>query len=288
MEEVVVVQYPAFLSIAAQGSEFARYQFQGVWKPYFWPLIGPYGNVVRGASGEHQHQTGLFFSYGGHGPTAGPTNIWSDWDEPPYGPCGKMLHLGFDRIEGSDRSARIAERVLYVSGTGDPILEETRDIEIVPLPDGECWIEFRRTVPTPSEPNGGPFMLSARVADVLRARDNRERDEDGRWALIPGGGEMSSATRVSREERFQGERWVDFSGTYPGGQQGLALMDHPSNPGFPGNANASAYGVLGLSHRHPGLDGGPQVVTYRYGAYVHGGHAQEGRVEDRYQAFAES
>ena len=286
---VTVALSPAFVSIRAGGAEFARYNFAGVWKPYFWPLMGPHGNIVRGASGEHQHQAGLFLSYGGHGPTSGPTNIWSDWDEPPYGPCGKMLHREFDVLEGGPEFARIVEGVVYVNGAGQKVLDETREMRVHPLPGGECFIDWRRAVPVPDEPNGGPFMLSGRVCDPLRARDNRRKGEDGKWALFENGGEMSSATgEVSRDERFHGKEWVDFSGVCGSGRQGIALFDHPSNPGFPCEAHASAYGPIGLSHRHPGIDGGPRVVTFRYGVYVHRGNAKEGKVDARYREFCKA
>ena len=97
---------------------------------------------------------------------------------------------------------------------------------------------------------------------------------------------MSSATgETSRDERFQGRAWIDFSGDCETGRQGIALFDHPDNPGFPGKAHASAYGPIGLSHRHPGLDDGPPMATFRYGVYVHQGNAQEGGVDARYRAF---
>ena len=58
------------------------------------------GNVVRGASGEHQHQTGLFLAYGGHGgPT--PSNVWADWAEPPYGPAVKRLNVAWELVDGA-------------------------------------------------------------------------------------------------------------------------------------------------------------------------------------------
>ena len=287
---VSLVLTPAYVSIRARGTEIARYNFLGSWKPYFWPLMGPHGSVVRGAgTGEHPHQAGLFLAYGGHSPESGPTNIFSDWDEPPYGICGKMLHLSFDALEGGSDSARIAERVLYINGYGKSLLTELREMRIYPLPEGECFIDWRRTVPVPDEPNGGPFMLLGRVCDSLQARDNRRRGPDGKWLLKENGGVMSSATgEESRDERFQGERWVDFSGICETGPQGIALFDHPGNPVFPGRASASAYGPIGLSHRHPGLDGGPDVVTFRYGVYVHRGNAREGGVAERYQAFCES
>jgi hypothetical protein len=286
---VDVQMFPGFVSVRAGDREVTRYHFAGTWKPYFWPLMGPCGNVVRGASGEHQHQAGLFLAYGGHGSESGPTNIWSDWDEPPYGVCGKMLHMGFDRVTGGEDGARMVERVLYVNGQGEAILEEVRDMQISMCADGGCLIDWRRTVPVPNEPNGGPFMLSGRVCDALRARDNRSRGEDGKWMLIEGGGQMCNAQGdVSRDERFQGQEWVDFSGVCDSGRQGIALFDHPDNPGFPGQANASAYGPIGLAHRHPGLDGGPNVVTFRYGIYVHPGNAEEGRVDVHYRAFCEA
>ncbi len=281
--------YPAFLSISAGDHKIAHYNFKGVWKPYLWPLCGPHGNILRGASGEHQHQAGLFLAYGGHGPASGPTNIWSDWDEPPFGPCGKMLHLDFERIESDGDSARIVEHILYVNGSGITILAETREISIYALPEGECFIDWSRTVPIPNEPNGGPFMLSGRVCDSIRARDNRKKGADGRWELVENGGEMSSANgEVSREERFHGKEWVDFSGGRQEKQQGIALFDHPDNPGFPGDAHASAYGPIGLSHRHPGLDGGPENVRFRYGIYIHKGNASDGGVDAKYRIFCQS
>jgi len=77
----------------------AGYIYRGTWRPYFYPLNGPFGNVVRGIDGsEHHNQYGLSLAYGGHG-EGGSTNIWSDYDEPPYGPCGKILHDGFRHAE---------------------------------------------------------------------------------------------------------------------------------------------------------------------------------------------
>ena len=47
-----IEQKPAHLLISADATLFARYNFLGVWKPYFWPLNGNHGTVVRGAGGE--------------------------------------------------------------------------------------------------------------------------------------------------------------------------------------------------------------------------------------------
>ena len=54
-----IKQKPAHLLISADDALFARYNFLGVWKPYFWPLNGNHGTVVprgwrRGPSASHR------------------------------------------------------------------------------------------------------------------------------------------------------------------------------------------------------------------------------------------
>ena len=121
-----IEQKPAHLLITVDNQVFTRYNFLGVWKPYFWPLHGNHGTVVRGAGGgDHPHHTGLYLAYGGHG-EGGSANIWSDWDEPPYGPCGKMLHQRFIRLTAGPVYAEFVEDLIYVKGNGDQILTETR------------------------------------------------------------------------------------------------------------------------------------------------------------------
>ena len=84
-----IEQKPAHLLISADNALFTRYNFLGVWKPYFWPLNANHGTVVRGAGGsDHPHHTGLYLAYGGHG-EGGSANIWSDWDERLTDPAGR-------------------------------------------------------------------------------------------------------------------------------------------------------------------------------------------------------
>src|SRR5262249_52786709 len=119
--------------VARRGAVLARYVLAGVRKADFWPGMDRPQDGVRGAPAEPQHQTGLCLAYGGHG-GPGTTNIWSDWDEPPYGPCGRMLHRGFDVVEGGPVAARFVQRLTYLRPDGEALLEETRQVRVVPLP----------------------------------------------------------------------------------------------------------------------------------------------------------
>ncbi|HEY3111836.1 MAG TPA: DUF6807 family protein, partial [Chloroflexota bacterium] len=254
-----------------------------VWKPYFCPLMGPTGNVVRGASAEHQHQAGLFFSYGGH---FTPTNIWSDWDEPIYGPDGKMLHRGFELVAGGPVFAHVIERIGYMAADGSFILEERRDLRIFPLPGGVTVVDLIRTCSPPEEPSVGPFNLSCRVADPLRTVDMGRRGPAPERKMLPtdNPGKMeSSSGEVSQGENLKSERWLDRSGELPGGWGGLAFFDHPDNPGYPGRLSAAGYGTMGLGYDYPA---GSRSATWRYRVYTHAGDAAAARIEARWQDYA--
>jgi hypothetical protein len=277
------------LVLSAAGELMARYVFLGTWKPHFYPVIGPHGSVVRGASGEHQHQTGLFLGYGGHG-EGGSTNIWSDWDEPPYGPCGKMLHQAFERLRGGPVYGHIVERVAYIKPTGDKILDELRDMRIYPLPGGEKIIDITIRVPPPDDPGACPFILAARVADTMRIRDHsKPRLPDGTFPLLDPPGEIENSERQRGEEEANGKHasWCDYAGKVGEGWSGIALFDHPANYEFPGRFHAGAYGCMSVSHHYP-----PEVppvgqVSWTVRVYVHAGGVVASKVANKYQDFVE-
>jgi hypothetical protein len=277
------------LLVTAGGALVTRYVFLGTWKPHFYPLMGPYGSVVRGASGEHQHQTGLLLGYGGHG-EGGSTNIWSDWDEPPYGPCGKMLHGSFERLHGGPVYGQIVERVAYIKPDGEKILDELRDLRIYPLPGGEAIVDISITVPTPNDPGARPFIVAARVADTMRIRDHgKPRLPDGTFPMIDPPGQIENADGGQGQEGADGKHaaWSDYSGKVGSGWSGIALMDHPRNYEFPGRNHAGGYGCMSISHHFP-PDAPPDAqVTWTVRAYVHDGDVRTGQVAQKYIDFAD-
>jgi hypothetical protein len=280
---VVAELHPALVAITCRGRPVAQYNYTSVWKPYFCPLMGPTGNVVRGASAEHQHQAGLFCSYGGH---FTPTNIWSDWDEPIYGPDGKMLDRGFELVAGGPVFAQLIQRIGYMAADGSFVLEERRDMRLFPLPGGVTVLDLIRTCSRPQEPSLGPFNLSCRVADPLRTVDMARRGPPPDRTMLPteNPGKMeSSSGAVSQGESLKSERWLDRSGQLPGGWGGLAFFDHPSNPGYPGRLSAAGYGTMGLGYDFPE---GSTRATWRYRVYAHAGDATAARIEARWRDYA--
>ena len=287
---ITVQSKPDRLIFTQAGRLLTRYVFLGTWKPYFWPVMTPAGNVVRGASGEHQHQTGLFLAYGGHG---GPTtsNIWSDWDEPPYGPDGKMLHAAFELVEGGPVYARFVQRLVYTNANTDVLLEERREVRLTPLPDGSLVFDVWQQPSPPREAGPSPFILSARIADPIRLVDLNRRDAQRHAMPLERPGRLAAEEELHLETpanatyRTTG-RWLDWTGDLAEGVAGLAFFDHTDNPQEGRALSAGGYGCMTMRSVYP-ANAEPGSVVFRRRAIAHPGDATAARIAQRYHDYAQ-
>ncbi len=268
-----IEQKPAHLMINVDDALFARYNFLGVWKPYFWPVNGSAGSVVRGAGGgDHPHHTGLYLAYGGHG-EGGSSNIWSDWDEPPYGPCGKMLHQRFVRLTEGPVYAEFAEELIYVKGNGDKILDEKRVSRIWFADNGARFLDLSFETTKPMDIGKKPFMLVARLAPSMN---------------IPKEGHVENSEGLIGRQEVQRKRakWVDCAGKVGKGFNGICLFDHPQNPEYPGLWGEVAVAPqMTVVHHYP--DKLPQDRFHlKFRVCIHDGNAKEAQIGARYQSYA--
>ncbi len=251
---------------------FTRYNFLGVWKPYFWPLNGNYGSVVRGAGGDdHPHHTGLYLAYGGHG-EGGSANIWSDWDEPPYGPCGKTLHQRFIRLTEGPIYAEFVEDLIHVKGNGDIIMNETRTVRAWYVNQQKRFLEITHQTTHPVDIGDRQFLFVARLNPSMKIPDQ--------------GHVENSEGQIGRSEvHHQRASWCDLAGNVGNGVNGLALFDHPSNPEHPGFFGEIAVPQQMSILHHPPNELESETLRLQFCAYVHEGTAPEAEVENYYQRY---
>lgn len=269
-----IEQKPAHLLITVDEGLFTRYNFLGVWKPYFWPLNGNYGTVVRGAGGgDHPHHTGLYLAYGGHG-EGGSANIWSDWDEPPYGPCGKMLHQRFIRLTAGPVYAEFVEDVVYVKGNGDAILTETRTARAWYADDQRRFLDITHETTPPLDIGARQFLFVARLNPSMK---------------IPNEGHVeNSEGQIGRKEvHHQRARWCDLGGEVGDGVNGIALFDHPENAEHPGLFGEIAVPQQMSILHHPPDELPDNRFRLRFRVYVHEGITPEAQVESHYRCYAD-
>jgi methane monooxygenase PmoA-like len=269
MAPVEIVSKLDRLIIAIDGAHFATYTFLGARRPYFWPVVGPAGgSVVRGqGTGEHPHHTGLGIAYGGHG-EGGSTNIWSDWDEPPYGPCGRMLHRGFRVVRGGREDGLFVEEITYLSDRGDVICDEVRTVRVWAEGADARFIDIVSSVRDMTDAGPRPFILAARTA-----WDPRPESAKPAWIT------NSAGVRVPQDAKVYQAEWCDISSEGAEARHGIAVFDHPSNPGFPGTFGKTAVlSQITLTHYPPA--GSDEIELHRR-IYVHAGDADAGRVSER-------
>ncbi len=267
-----IEQKPAHLLIKVDDALFARYNYLGVWKPYFWPVNGPSGNVVRGAGGgDHPHHTGLYLSYGGHG-EGGSANIWSDWDEPPYGPCGKMLHQHFVRLTEGSVYSELVEELIHVKGNGDVILDERRTARVWYADNGARFLDLSFETTPPLDIGKRQFMLVARIAPSMN---------------IPKKGHVeNSEGDVGRKKvHHKNARWCDFSGDVGDGVNGISFFDHPQNPEYPGFWGEIAVPSQMTLLHHPPDELSNNRFYLKFRIYIHEGSTADAQIETRYQNY---
>jgi hypothetical protein len=268
-----IEQKPAHLLVTVDGEVFTRYNFLGTWKPYFWPINGTHGTVVRGAGGgDHPHHTGLYLAYGGHG-EGGSANIWSDWDEPPYGPCGKMLHQRFIRITEGPIYAEFVEDLVYTTGHGDVILTETRRARAWYADAERRFLDITHETTPPLDIGDRQFLFVARLNPSMKIPEQ-------------GHVENSEGQTGRANVHHQRARWCDLCGEVGDGVNGLALFDHPENAEHPGIfGEIAVQQQMSILHHPPDeLSGDRFQLQFR--AYVHEGITPEADVESHYQCYS--
>jgi hypothetical protein len=301
---VSIIQKLDRLLFRVGGQPFASYSFLGGRRPYFWPVLGPAGaSVIRGqGTSDHPHHTGLGLNYGGHS-EGGSSNIWSDWDEPPYGPGGRMVHRGFRRVAGGPVFGEVVEDLTYVNAYGDPIVDEVRAIRCWWAAHDARYLDFQFDVLSARDQGPQPFLF------MMRLPNNLDVPNTGRITNAAG----SAVPPAAGDERYYRAAWLDASGPtgspvpappkappetlvdLPGARRqdkgpatgpwnGIALFDHPENDGFPGihGKYAGGQGRVQVTQAHyppPSAPHGP--FSFRHRVYVHDGDAEAAGVAAR-------
>jgi Family of unknown function (DUF6807) len=287
-DRVIITDLGKELLVSQNSTELARYRYREVWKPFFHPVFGAHGNVVRDIRREHPHQHGLYLSYGGEDCLG--VNIWSEEESlrPPLGPSGKMAHEGFERIEYGWVCGQFTQRLSYLKPDGYPFARELRTVRFF-APSAETRIvDWTVRLEDPQDTGGRRVALACRVADTMRVRDLDQKSTDGMMgALRENGGRLENSAGGVGELESRGGKfaWLDFSGPVEEGTDGIALFDHPENPGA-GGFGCREYGLFTVGHGYPteGFARGGAAV-FRYRAFIHAGDATRGGVALAYEDY---
>ncbi len=268
-------------------------------KPYFFPILNPDGShytrrfpldKTSTESDDHLHHKGLWFTHG-------DVNGSDFWMEESNGAktvtkTVKMITpVGY--VFGEFRATTD-----WVSKEGKVLATDTRQIKIVPLPNGNCLLDFRITI----KPVGNPVTLgdtkegtfALRVAETLAPKPDASANIKTPTAkMINNNGEMGGEAWGKKAS------WVDYSGQLGNAPYGIAMFDAPDNLRHPTTWHAREYGLFavnpfGLHDFKLGDKGaGNHVIamgeslTLHYAVFFHKGDTIAADVAGQYTAFAE-
>jgi len=275
--------------VCVEGEFFTRYVTHGGPKPYLYPIIGPTGKPVTrdypmkedtpGEDHDHVHHRSLWFT---HDQVNG-VNFWAEGEQ-----AGRTVHRAFESLESGPVMGRVVATTDWIGPDGRKICEDRRDMRIYATA-GARVLDFDITW----RASEGPLHLGDTKEGVFGVRVAETMKVDrGQGHIV-----MSTGYRDG-EAWGKAAEWCDYSGPVDGQTVGIAILDHPGNPGHPTHWHVRTYGlfcanIFGLSYFEPGsgkdgsLDLKPgEALRFRYRVLIHPGGAEEAGLSDAYAVYA--
>ena len=242
--------------------------------PFFYPVNGPVsgGSVTSMRNGDYPHHSSLFFGCdqlnGG--------NYWQEGLE-----RGRIISVNAQIIkEGGDTVIITDECIWSRPGALSPVKDIRKFTITAPSAtmtqiDVEITMEMLIDV-TIKKTNHSLF--SARMAADLSVKN--------------GGTMINSEGLVSEAGTFgKSSPWIDFFGKRGNAIEGLAIMQHPSNPWYPSPWFTRDYGFISPTPMYWPQNGTDtqmkkgETLLLRYRVLVHGGTTEEADIKGQFEKF---
>lgn len=230
----------------------AGYRFSPVEpQPYLYPVLAPNApipglekSVTLDAPADHPHHRSVWW---GHGDVDGV----DFWLEGPH--CGHIVHTGFDSVEAAADTARFVATSSWRRRDGTELMTDRRDVTVAFDDTDGLRIDLDVTL----RPAGAELTLPQTVESGLPAVRVADMID-----LFDGGHVLTSEGARDHAAGDTAARWVAAWGTIDASPPaknptcGLAMMDHPSNPGHPNRWFVRPFGWLTPA----GTQFGPRTV----------------------------
>jgi hypothetical protein len=242
--------------------------------PFFYPVNGPVsgGSVTSMRNGEYPHHSSLFFGCdllnGG--------NYWQEGLE-----RGRVISVNAKILKQGGDTAIITDECIW---SRLEALSPVRDIRtiIITAPDADTRhidIEIRMEMLTDvTIMKTNHSLFSVRMAADLS---------------VLNGGTMINAEGLKNEEATFGKpsAWIDYYGKRGNTFEGLALLQHPSNPWFPSPWFTRDYGFMSPTPMYWPENGistilkKGTVLNLRYRVIVHSGDYKEAKIATEFTKY---
>ena len=263
------------INVSIDGKFFTSYVFSEDEKyPFFYPVNGPLtgGSVTSMRNAVYPHHTSLFFGCD----MVNGGNYWQEGLE-----RGRIISVNA-RIEkeGGDTVLITDECIWSRPGAVSPV-KDTRKYIITAPSAGKTFIDVEITMHT---------LMDVRIKKTNHSLFSARMAAD---ISVTNGGTMINAEGDMNEKDTFGKRspWIVFSGSRGNNVEGLAILQHPSNPWFPAPWFTRDYGFISPTPMYwPEngeetflKDGSKLVLKYR--VIVHSGDHKQADIAGEYKKY---
>ncbi|MEO8175013.1 MAG: PmoA family protein [Sediminibacterium sp.] len=253
--------------ITIGGKPFTEFIFTDTMeKPFLYPIHAPGGQIITrgfpwnpqpGDPVDHPHHIGLWFNYEN-------VNGLDFWNNSFAIAPGKKKQYGWIRTTNIDKtkSGSKGELVYSADWTDQQknVLMKEKTSFVFSVDNG-MWVIDRTTELTAVQditmPDVKDGMLGLRVAHELElpvTQTKEYKDDKGNITKVPGvkdpsvtGNYITSAGKEGDAAWGTRGNWCLLYGRKGGDAIGIAMMDHPKNPGYPTYWHARNYGLFALN-----------------------------------------
>ena len=261
--------------VTIDGTFFTSYIFSPDEKyPFFFPVNGPLsgGSVTSMRNHPYPHHSSLFFACDG----VNGGNYWQEGLE-----RGRIISVNAEIIKEGGDSVVISDECIWSRPGAVSPIKDTRRITITTPSDNIRQIDFEITLLALTDvtiQKTGHSLFAARMAADL---------------TVQNGGSMIDAKGNKNEEGTREKRsdWIDYFGQRGSVVEGLAIMQHPSNPWYPSAWFSRNYGFFSPGPMWQPVNGKDTFIgkgekrLLRYRVLIHGGDQKEAKIAEAFEKF---
>jgi hypothetical protein len=276
--KIDAVKVGSKINVTIDGKFFTSYIFSEDEKyPFFYPVNGPVsgGSVTSMRNAVYPHHTSLFFGCD----LVNGGNYWQEGLE-----RGRIISVNAQILKQGGDTVIITDECIWSRPGAISPVKDTRRITI--------------TAPSATMTQIDVEILMETLIDVVIKKTNHSLFSARMAAdlAVTSGGTMINAEGAkSEKDTFgKGSAWIDFYGKRGNAVEGLAIMQHPSNPWYPSPWFTRDYGFMSPTPMYwPANDVDTQlkkgtVLKLKYRVLVHSGTHIEADIAGQFEKYRNS
>jgi hypothetical protein len=273
--KITAVKVGSKINVTINGKYFTSYIFSDDEKyPFFYPVNGPVsgGSVTSIRNGEYPHHSSLFFGCD----LVNGGNYWQEGLE-----RGRIISVNPEIIKQGGDTAIITDECIWSRPGAISPVKDTRKFIITMPSEGAIQIDVEIKMEMLMDVHikkTNHSLFSARMAADLSVKN---------------GGTMINAEGAKSEKDTFGKNspWIDFYGKRGSAIEGLAIMQHPSNPWYPSPWFTRDYGFMSPTPMYWPEKGEETFMTkgtvlnLRYRVIVHSGDHLQAKIAEAFEKY---